>query len=79
MLLTQGVCPWCNKSNSKSSITIKLLICLNALFSVPPRLSPTVTKCVETKAFYLIQESSDAKIGLKLMKNENRARSEEVK
>lgn len=34
-----------------------------------------MTKCFETKAFYLILESSDAKIGLKLMKNENRARS----
>lgn len=38
-----------------------------------------MTKCVETKAFYLIQESSEAKIGWELMKNENRVRSGEEK
>lgn len=36
---------------------LPLLSCLNALFSVPPTLSSTLTKFVETKAFYLIQES----------------------
>lgn len=38
---------------------LPLLSCLNALFSGPPTLSSTVTKFVETKAFYLMQESRD--------------------
>ena len=45
-------------------------------FFVPFTLSPTMTKCVETKEFYLIQESSVAKIGLKLMKNGKKVRSQ---
>lgn len=51
-----------------------------AFISVPPTSGHTVTKCVETKSFYLVQDSSDAKIGtLKLMKNENSERSKEGK
>lgn len=64
-----------SRPKSSYSTALNNNVCL---FLVQDVFSPS-HHVYETKAFYLIQESSDAKIGLKLMKNENRARSEEGK